>query len=157
MRDPVELRFSSKLAAPPDQVWTAVVSVEGLRREMRPFLRMTIPRGVASLDSLEVMPGRRLFRSYLLAFGVIPFDYSDLTLIELRPGRGFLEQSPMGSMRLWRHERRIDPVASDPGCSVVTDRLTFTPRFAAPLAAWIVHRFFEHRHAVLRRHFGPTA
>ena len=97
------------------------------------------------------MPGQRLFRSVIYAFGFLPVDHSDLTLLELKPGIGFIEQSPMGSMRLWRHERTLSPQPS--GCAV-TDVLTFEPRFAAPVAAWIVRRLFTHRHAVLRRRLG---
>jgi hypothetical protein len=36
-------------------------------------------------------------------------DRSDLTFLELEPGRRFLEQSPMLSMKLWRHERIVEP------------------------------------------------
>ena len=54
-------------------------------------------------------------------------------------------------MRAWRHERVIDAA---PGGTLLTDRLDFAPRFGAPLAGWVVRRFFMHRHGVLRRRFG---
>lgn len=38
----------------------------------------------------------------------MPIDYSDLTLISLTPGVGFLEQSNMGSMKIWLHERPVE-------------------------------------------------
>jgi hypothetical protein len=34
-------------------------------------------------------------------FGVLPFDYDDLTIVELEPGRGFQEEST--NRRLQRH------------------------------------------------------
>jgi len=86
-------------------------------------------------------------------FGIVPIDYSDLTLLELTPGNGFVEQSPMGSMKLWRHERRIQ--TAHPGDVVtVTDRLTFEPGWASALVVRFIKKVFEHRHDVLRRHFG---
>ena len=88
---------------------------------------------------------------WLLLFGLIPVDRSDLTLMEIEPGRRFLEQSPMLGMKLWRHERIIVPVS---GGATVTDRLEFAPRFASGLVCWFVRLFFNHRHAVLRRRFG---
>jgi len=148
-----ELVFRSELRAPAAAVWAWIVSVEGIGREMWPVLRMTTPRGVGSIAELEVRPGERLFRSRLLLLGVLPIGRSDLTLVELVPGEGFVEESPMTAMKRWRHERRIAPGAGGGG-SVLTDRLTFEPRWAKGIVAWCIGRFFRHRHAVLRRHLG---
>ena len=153
MNAPVSLRFESRLVAPPERVWAWITSIEGISAEMWPYLRMTIPGGVRSLADVHPEPGAPLFRSWVLLFGVLPIDYSDLTLLELDPGRGFLEQSPMGSMTLWRHERRIVP-DSESGVVTLVDQLTFRPRLAKGLVRWFIRRVFTHRHRVLRANLG---
>lgn len=125
--------------------------MDGIATELRPLLKMTVPGQVKSLLDLQVRLGQRLFRSWILLFGIIPIDRSDLTLVELEPGRRFLEQSPMFSMRLWRHERIVNSVA---GGSTITDRLEFQPRFGKRLTRWFIKKLFTHRHAVLRRTLG---
>ena len=147
----VQLTFKSKLAVPAEQSWQWAISVDGISTELRPLLKMTVPHHVKSLLGLEVRLGQRLFRSWLLLFGVIPIDRSDLTLVELDPGRRFIEQSPMLSMRLWRHERIVRAVV---GGSTITDRLEFQPRFNKRLTRWFIKKLFTHRHAVLRRSLG---
>ena len=142
------LEFRSELRVPPAQAWGWITSVEGILRELRPWMRMTVPRGVARLDDVAIVPGRPLFRSRLYVLGFIPFGHSDLILLELNDGKGFVELSPMTGMKLWRHERSIEPRGT--GCTL-TDRLAFEPRFAGRLMARFVRRTFAHRHAVLRR------
>ncbi|HTO55332.1 MAG TPA: hypothetical protein VMR50_18250 [Myxococcota bacterium] len=145
------LTYRSELAAPPERVWAWIVSAAGIRRELRPLVKMTMPRGLRNLDDVNVELGKPLFRSWLLLFGLLPFDFSDLTLLRLDPGRGFLEESPMMSMRRWRHERWLEPTGAG---TVLTDRLTFEPRFAGPLVTGFVRVLFAHRHRVLRRSLG---
>jgi ligand-binding SRPBCC domain-containing protein len=152
---PTTLVFESHLRGTPEAVWGWMASLDGISRELSPVLRMTAPRGIRTLSDVHVKPGQRLFRSWLLLLGALPVGYSDLTLLELTPGEGFVEESPMTSMRLWRHERRVRP--AEPGTCQVVDRLTFQPVFAPRLAARIVRRLFEHRHRVLRAHFGSAA
>ena len=153
MAKPVTLVFESRLPATGAAVWEWITSVRGISTEMWPFFRMTVPRDIRSLADVDFHPGRRLFRSRVFLFGIVPIDYSDLTLLELTPGNGFVEQSPMGSMKLWRHERRIQ--TAHPGDVVtITDRLTFESRWASGLVVWFIKKVFQHRHAVLRRHFG---
>ena len=145
------LSFESELEASPEQAWSWATSMAGILAELRPIARMTAPRGISSILDLDVELGTPLARSWFLLFGFLPLDRSDLTLIELDEGRGFVEQSPMLSMRLWRHERTIDPVA---GGSKIRDRLTFEPRFCSPLVKWFIGVVFRHRHRVLRRELG---
>jgi ligand-binding SRPBCC domain-containing protein len=102
------------------------------------------------VDAFE--PGRRLCRSWLLLLCVLPVDWSDLTLVELEPGRRFLERSPMFSMAFWQHERIVAPSAQG---TTVVDQLMFHPRLLPRvLARASVALFFRHRHARLRRRFG---
>jgi len=153
MAEPVELFFESRLHASTGAVWQWITSVRGISAEMWPYFRMTAPPGMRSLQDVTFQPGKPLFRSRVFLFGFLPIDYSDLTLLELTPSEGFVEQSPMASMRLWRHERRIRTNPDGPGV-ILTDRLTFEPRWARGVVAWFLGKVFQHRHAVLRRHLG---
>jgi ligand-binding SRPBCC domain-containing protein len=149
------LVFESHLRARPEDVWAWMVSIRGITRELQPILRMTVPRGMRTLSDVPVQPGQRLFRSWLLGLGMFPLGYSDLTLLELTAGEGFIEESPMTSMRLWRHERRVH--TAQPGTSRLVDRLTFEPVIAPRVTAAVVRWIFRHRHDVLRAHFGSAA
>jgi ligand-binding SRPBCC domain-containing protein len=143
----VILTFKSELSAPPAKVWRWMTSLKGISTEMWPIMKMTVPAGMTQIDDVSVVPGQRLFRSWVLLFGVLPIDRSDLTLLSIDPGRGFVEESPMLSMSLWRHERWI--AARETG-TVLTDKLTFEPRTLPALTGWFIRKVFEHRHRVLR-------
>ncbi|HSS03752.1 MAG TPA: hypothetical protein VLK89_01015 [Solirubrobacterales bacterium] len=126
---------------------------EGINDEMRPYLRMTLPRGLERIDPAEIEIGKPIGRSWILLFGLIPFDYDDVTLVRLEPSKGFLERSTMLSQRLWEHERTLEPAGG--GCTV-TDRVRWEPRLgllASPLQP-VIGWFFRHRHDRLRRRFG---
>jgi hypothetical protein len=134
-------------------VWDRVTTPAGINDEMRPFLRMTIPRGIERLDLDSIEVGKPIGRSWILLFGLLPFDYDEVNLARFDPGEGFLERSAMLSQRLWEHERTLEPVAG--GCEV-TDRVRWEPRIglmASPLRP-AVGWFFRHRHRRLLRHFG---
>jgi ligand-binding SRPBCC domain-containing protein len=148
-----EISVSSRLDASPTAVWDRVMTPEGINDEMRPYLRMTLPRGVERLDPESVEIGVPIGRSWILLFGLLPFDYDEVCLARLDPGSGFLERSKMLSQRSWEHERTLE-LAGD-GC-LITDRVSWQPRLGLPgqplrpMIAW----FFRHRHRRLRRHFG---
>ncbi|MDE0856747.1 MAG: hypothetical protein OSA97_20220 [Nevskia sp.] len=152
----ISLHFESRLTAPRERVWQWITSLHGISAELSPLLRMSAPRGVRGITDLDFQPGRRLFRSRVYLFRLLPIDRSDLTLLQLDPGRGFLEQSPVWSMRLWRHERRIHDCPDDPAAVLLSDRLSFTPRWTPRLVGWFLRRVFLHRHAVLRSTFGTS-
>ena len=46
---------SSEVSAPIDDVWARIVSPEGINDEMRPWMTMTMPRGVEDLD-IDTVP-----------------------------------------------------------------------------------------------------
>lgn len=156
MSDVISLRFESKLDAPKERVWEWITSIKGIRAEMWPFFIMTVPKGVRFLSDIKITLGTRMFRSYVFLFGLLPIDYSDMTLLELNIGNGFIEQSPMGSMKLWRHERQITPDTSDSSKVILIDQLTFQPRMAKRFVGWFIRRVFIHRHNVLRANLGGT-
>ena len=117
---------------------------------------MTFPRAVRSLHPDTVPVGRRIARSWILALGVLPVDYDDVTLVSLRPGHGFSERSPMLTQRVWEHERSLEDV---PGGCRITDAVAFQPRRFVPgaLLAPVFRLAFANRHRRLRRHFGALA
>jgi hypothetical protein len=94
-----DLTFASRLRASLPQAWAWITSGEDISAELRPILRMSAPRGVASLEGLAFEPRRPLFRSGLHPLGMLPVDHYDLTLLELWLGIGFVEESPIKSMR----------------------------------------------------------
>jgi hypothetical protein len=150
-----EFRISSSLRAEPAAVWERAMSAEGINSELGPLLRMTVPRGLDTLDLHSLQPGR-LGRSWILLFGVLPVDYDDIGLERIEAGRGFLERSTMLSQRLWEHERTIEPGGEG---STIVDRVAWEPRLPLP-ASWLRPLFaatFRHRHRRLRRHFGGSA
>lgn len=143
---------SSVVAAPSADVWARVITPEGINDEFRPWLTMSIPVGVEGLTVDNVEPGTLIGRCWIRLFGVIPVDYDDLTIVELEPGRRFLEQSTLFSAPQWQHERVVEPI--DATTSRVTDRLEFTPRRGFGLTARpLIQLIFWHRHRRLRRHF----
>ena len=145
------LTFETTVAATPAQAWAWITSLNGISKEMSPFLHMSAPKGVNDLSSIQFEPGVPMFRSWITLFGLLPIDYSNLTLLSLNPDIGFIEQSTMGSMKLWRHERQI--VALEKGCKI-RDTLNFEPRFAAWLVTKIVQSFFTHRHKMLAKYLS---
>lgn len=157
MTQDISLRFESKLHASREEVWEWITSIDGILAEMRPYLRMTAPKDVRSLNDLDISPGVPMFRSSVFLFGFIPFGHSDMTLVEIEEGHGFVEQSPMASMKKWRHERWIKPAPGDADAVLLVDELTFQPRFARPVVGWFIRRLFEHRHKVVRAALGKPA
>jgi ligand-binding SRPBCC domain-containing protein len=152
---------SSALPAPAAEVWERAVTEEGINDELRPILRMTMPRGLRgkTVDTVEV--GLPLGRSWILLGRLIPIDYDDLCLAELEPGRRFLERSRTLSFSTWQHERVIES-AAEGGCRV-TDRLGFElkrPLDAIPgsarLATAIVGFLFRHRHRRLAAYWAQA-
>ena len=127
--------------------------MDGVNYELAPLLRMTHPPEVEQLNPSNVPLNQRLFRSWILLLGLIPFDYDDLVLVRVEPGRGFLERSSMLSMRVWEHERTLED--TEGGC-LVTDRIRYVPRLPVigHLVRPLLRGFFRHRHRRLGRYFG---
>jgi hypothetical protein len=142
----------ASLRAEPAAVWERATSAEGINHELGPLLRMTVPRGLDSLDLKNLKPGR-LGRSWILIFGFVPFDYDEIGLERIEAERGFLERSTMLSQRLWEHERTLE--AGEEG-TVIEDRLAWEPRLPLPgrLLRPLIASTFRHRHRQLQRHFG---
>ena len=141
---------------PAAAVWERAVPEEGINDELAPILRMTMPEGLAgrTVDTVDV--GVPLGRSWILLGRVLPVDYDDLCLVELEPGRRFLERSRTLAFSVWQHERIVEPEGE--GRCRVTDRLGFVLKRGvawipgvARLAAAVVAFLFRHRHRRLAR------
>jgi ligand-binding SRPBCC domain-containing protein len=149
---------TSSVAAGCEAVWARITTPEGVNDELRPLIRMTVPEGLRDATIAEIKIGERLGRSWLLLFGMVPFDYDDIRIAELVPGRGFFEDSQMFLLRPWRHRRTLDPHGDN---CIVTDELVFRlrgllgriPGLLALVEA-IVRRLFRHRHRRLAAYFG---
>jgi hypothetical protein len=144
------LEFHSDVAHPADEVWATISTMDGVNAELGPYVRMTHPRSMPAITDVEIVPGKVLFHSWVLLFGVVPFDRHAFAFERVTIGRGFVEESTSWLHRRWRHERTL---ADSPGGGrVVSDHLTIEPRIAitAPLERRIVRAVFDHRHARLR-------
>ena len=140
---------------------------EGINDELRPVLRMTMPKGMDGATIDEVPVGETLGRSWILLGGVLPVDYDDLCLTELEvpanlkgsdPFR-FQERSRTATFAVWSHERIVEP-AGEAECAV-TDRLEWEMKplparvpGADRLARAIVGFLFRHRHRRLARYWS---
>lgn len=145
--------IASDLAASPEAVWQRVVTPAGINDELLPLMRMTMPRHLrgATIDQIPLQ--QRIGRCWLLLLGLVPVDYDDLALVEVDPGRRFLEHSTMLTQSRWSHERIVEP--HDGGCRVI-DRLRWEGRTRAFEAVFgaAVPILFRHRNRRLRRHFA---
>ncbi|MPV37159.1 SRPBCC family protein [Georgenia subflava] len=152
----LESTFLSVLPVPPAVLWRHATTFTGINGEFFPLLRMTTPEGVSAIDPDSIVLGQRIFRSWLLLGGVLPVEYDDLVVVEIEPGRRFLERSSMLTSKVWEHERTVEDLGS--GMSRLTDRVAFEPRvpWLGPLMAPVVGLLFRYRHRRLaaryRRH-----
>ena len=115
-----EIEVSSELGAGAEAVWARAIDPAGINYELGPLMRMTVPRGAEDFGLDDPEPGH-IGRSWVLLFGFLPFDYDDITVVRVEPGRGFLERSTMLSQRLWEHERTLEPLGAN-RCRI-TDRV----------------------------------
>ncbi len=150
----IKLRFESQLATDATTLWQHASSMAGVNYELMPLVRMTHPADRAALPQ-EKIPEGVLFQSWLLLFGVLPFDRHALRLTDVRPLQGFDEDSTSWLQARWIHKRRV---REHLGGVIVVDELQITPRLriAAPMVAVMVALIFRHRHRRLRRRFAAA-
>jgi len=145
-------RKVSEVLAPADKVWELVTAQEGINHELRPYLKMTMPKAFRGKSIGDVSPGTHIGKSLLLLFGVVPFGYDDITITQIEPGRMFREESAMTGMRTWVHRRTLEPAN---GRTIVTDEVTLVPQLAIRglkrLLGSVLAAFFDHRHRRLQR------
>jgi hypothetical protein len=156
-RDPIVLEFHSDLAHSADAVWETIATMAGVNAELGPYVRMTHPRALPAVADVEFVPGEVLFHSWVLLFGVVPFDRHAFAFERVTVGSEFVEESTSWLHRRWRHERVVS--GGPGGGSVVSDRLTIEPRIpaTAPIERRVVRALFDHRHKRLRAaRFAPA-
>jgi ligand-binding SRPBCC domain-containing protein len=145
------LKIASNLPVPLPNLWQKVSTMEGVNHELAPFIHMTSPAAMRRLPFTQAPLKQPMFASWLLLFGILPFDRHQLGLDEVWEG-GFRENSSSLIHRVWRHERMITANGAD---STLTDTLEFEPR--VPLLGFIllpIVRFvFQHRHRRLKQFF----
>jgi len=128
-------QITTRLGAPADRVWVWALTEEGINFELRPWLRMTHPKGLTHARAIDQAPlGELLGRSWILLRGLIPVDYDDLCLAERGPGLRFLEISELGSARRWQHERESSRSTATPARSPTGSSSTSVPRFESSAA-----------------------
>src|SRR3954462_11748647 len=85
------------------EVWAAISSVDGVNREVSPFVRMTDSTHGAHFDTEPWRVGTPVL--WQLLFGFIPVDRHRVELVALPDEGGFRESSSSWWHRVWRHER----------------------------------------------------
>lgn len=155
--DQPTFRRVSEVPAPADMVWERITTPEGINHELRPYMRMMMPRSFRGKSIGDVVPATHIGKSLLLLLGLIPFGFDDITITEIEPGRMFREESAMTGMRTWIHHRTLESVGSK---TVVSDAITLTPIVPIPgltrLLAAVLAAFFSHRHRRLQRYFSAA-
>ena len=162
----MSVEVTTRLPAPAASVWERAVTPAGINDELRPVLRMTMPKGLGDATIDDVETGVTLGRSWILLGGILPVDYDDLRLEEIEKPKGgqtlfrFQERSRTSSFAVWGHERIVEPEGE--GACTITDRLTWElkPLMARlpgsqRLATAIVGFLFRHRHRRLARYWSP--
>lgn len=129
------------------------LTMNGVNRELSPFIKMTAPEGLLNQPILRLPTGQHLFHSWILLLGLLPIDRHAFLLESTDPfegfAEGFAERSSSIVNSLWRHERKVTATAS--GCTV-SDIVEFQCR--APLLGYLlkpVYRgVFALRHRKIR-------
>ncbi len=159
---PLAFDSTCELALAPAALWATVSTMAGVNDELAPWLRMTTPSEAAGRSLADAPLGEPLFASWLLAFGVLPFDRHLLSIERVWCGEqdatgtarwGFFERSRSWMQREWVHERVI---RASPAGATLRDRVWVEPRVAplAPVVCILVQRLFMHRHRRLRAKYG---
>ena len=144
--------ISSSLSVSPEAFWAQFTLAE-VNRELAPWVRMTAPPAWRSVPLRQWPEGQRLFRSWILLFGVLPVDLHALYLHRITPGVGFEERSRSAMNRRWDHTRRTEPT---PRGSRLIDRVEYESRLPLTGALFLPiykaifasrHRYLRHAHA----------
>ena len=113
-RRTVELAFRSDLAHPADEVWATISTMAGVNAELGPYVRMTHPRSMPAITDVEIVPGKVLFHSWVLLFGVVPFDRHAFAFEGVTIGRGIrrgVDVLAASELAARAHARRRVPAA----------------------------------------------
>ncbi|WP_226597235.1 hypothetical protein [Marinobacter nauticus] len=151
----MKFEVSSNLEISPEDA-DGLLTMQGVNRELSPFIRMTAPSEWSSKSIFEWPTGKVLFSSWILLFGILPIDRHTFFFQAIDRQRGFSEASSSLTNKIWHHRRDLH--RNGTSCRVI-DTVEFQCRL--PLLAYVlgpVYRFiFEHRHKVLRSCYNGGA
>ena len=145
-------QVESHLGADARSLAVELFSMDGVNRELAPWIRMSAPADWRARPIAGWPCGAFLFRSVIALFGLVPVDlhYFRLATID---AHGFEERSTSILNREWRHRRGLSPC---PSGTRVTDVVEYRSRLG-PLGwlLWPVYRgVFAWRHRRLRSRYG---
>jgi len=148
-RQQYRIEYESCVNARVAKVWENATDMKYVNKELFPIAYMTYPKERSKLSE-HAATGKKIFRSWIFAFYVLPIDYYDITFEVFEKEKRFVEVSPLFSQKSWRHERRITEEKN--GC-VVHDTVQFTPKLSALGGLfYIIYNFtFYLRHSNLRK------
>jgi hypothetical protein len=127
------------LDAPPDAVWSAVLT---------PAAFAFVIRGLVALDGLDEIPTwgpGSTVAGRLRVLGV-PFSRHRITVESVDHQRRALQSDEAGGpIHTWRHLITIDPLPGDPDRSRYTDRIEIDAGMLTPAIAAFAHLFYRVR------------
>jgi hypothetical protein len=134
------------------EIWSHITSWEGVNEELAPFVKMTHPARFSTVADIPA-DGRSHFTSYLLLFGLLPFDAHRLALREVVAPERFDEASSNLFMKRWHHRRTL---RRDGESIEVRDQCRLEARLplVGALLAKIYAAVFTRRHDRLRARFA---
>lgn len=141
----------SVLEVKADRLAKDLLTMEGVNYELSPWLQMSAPEEWQTKPIKHWPINRKLFKSWITLFGLIPVDLHAFKLIETNEN-GIKECSTSIINTYWKHERTIlkfDTV------SKVRDTLEFQPRLSwlAFILKPIYKSVFIHRHNKLKQRY----
>ena len=151
-----EIEIQSDLIQSLEYVWDSINTFNFVNYELSPIMKMTTPNEFRNKKLEEFPINTTVFRSWILLFGVIPIDYSDVRLVYVKRTIGFEERSEMFSSKEWNHRRTL--ISTKYGCRLV-DRIRFNPRnqIVGIFIFVLIKILFFNRHKRLRKKFGTIA
>ncbi|BBM83390.1 hypothetical protein [Candidatus Uabimicrobium amorphum] len=147
----MKLEFQSQLNDSAATLWNWIISRRGINNELSPLMYMTSLDALATITEDNFTSGKVIADSWILLFGFLPIDRLRITPVEVVEGAYFIEESPMFTMKRWRHERYVIPRENK--CEV-KDVLTFEPYFFSPFVTFFIKMLFKNRHRKLRKRFS---
>ncbi|WP_372365855.1 hypothetical protein [Candidatus Uabimicrobium sp. HlEnr_7] len=147
----MKLEFESTVNSDSATLWNWIISKRGINSELFPLVYMTKLDIFSTITAENFEPGKVIVSSWILLFGFIPVDRLRITPVEIVEGQHFIEESPMFTMKKWRHERYVIPTQN--ACQV-KDIIVFEPLAFKTIVSIFVKLLFRNRHKNLRKKFS---
>jgi len=149
-----KFEIESNLSEVPEKLYVELLSINGVNRELAPYINMSAPKQWRTKPISEWPVGERLFNSRVTLFGLIPIDSHSFKFSDVSES-GFSETSKTFMHKEWNHTRSI--VKSGAGSKVkdlvdYKSKLRFMGYFLKPFFRVI----FKHRHHKLKAIYGTN-